>query len=215
MKRVAFVCLLLINVAISAQKKSILEGAEVFVSVNRTTFFDDKTENRTGFGAGIKFLYNSDKRFSLLTGFEYNHTRQYKYELFEDRWCSSSDWEISVHLFSIPVGVRYRVGSMRRIIVEGGVFADVPYKSTREGERCCYYPDLDNLGNMAGGCSQVTESGIIFPGFGSYFGVGYRIPISKVDLIIKPDYKFVFNRINSQDDIYNRYLRFNFILKFK
>jgi len=53
MNRIAFICLLcllLINVAtISAQEKSILDGAEIFLSVNRTTFFDDNIENRTGF----------------------------------------------------------------------------------------------------------------------------------------------------------------------
>lgn len=215
MKRIAFICLLLINVVISAREKSILEGAEIFLSVNRTTFFDDNIENRTGFGAGVNFLYNSDKRFSLLTGFEYNHTRQYKYVLSDSRWCSDSEWEISTHLFSIPIGLRYRVGSMKRIIVEGGVFADMPYKSTREVERCCYYPDLDNLGNMVGGCSQVTESANIAQVFGAYFGVGYRISISRVDLIIKPDYKFLFPGHYSQFEIDNRYLRFNVILQFK
>lgn len=205
--------LLLISAIIYAQEKSILDGAEVFLSVNRTTLLDENSENRNGFGAGVNFLFNSDKSFSLLTGIEYNHTRQYKYELFEGRWCTSSDWDISMHLFSIPIGLRYRFGSKKRLLVESGIFGDISYKSTREGEKCCYSPD--SLNNMVGGCNQVIESGVISPGLGVYFGVGYRIPILKVNLIVKPDYKFGFKNLYSYSDaIYNRYIRLNIILKF-
>ncbi len=209
-----FCSLFLWGIFLSAQDKNIWPTGEYFLSVNRTTLYDDNTENRSGFGAGVNFFYNSDKRFSMLTGIEYNYTRQFKYEFEEGRWCQSSDWDISMHLISLPVGFRYRPGSRKKFLLESGVFVDIPFKSTNTGEMCCYSPDFQNPGNMIGGCRQVTESGRISPGFGVYAGVGYRIPISKVDLILMPDYKFVINRLDAHMEVmHNRYVRLKIKLK--
>lgn len=51
--------------------------------------------------------------------------------------------------------------------------------------------------------------------FGVNLGIGIRIPVSKYELVVKPDYKLALNKLYSNlDNICNRYLRLNIGLKF-
>jgi hypothetical protein len=206
-------CLLIVSTMLLAQDETFFKGFEVSASVNRTTFFDDNTENRFGFGAGVKYVLNPENTFTLLSGAEYNQTHQVKREVIADQWCTYTDWTLKLHLISLFLGYRVNLGGGMRFLVENGFFVDVPYRSSQEGEKCCDPPD--SLNQITGGCDRVLEYGGIDAGYGLFLGVGYRIPISKVDLIIMPDYKLVFNPLNNYTDaLHNRYIRLNLILKF-
>lgn len=83
-----------------------------------------------------------------------------------------------------------------------------------EGEQCCTNPG--SLFYGVGACNQVIQRGKISFGLGLSLGIGYRIPLSKVDLVIKPDYKFILNDLYSyMHTIHNRYVGMNFIIKLK
>ena len=62
--------------------------------------------------------------------------------------------------------------------------------------------------------SEIDEKIGLSNSLGFYIGIGIRIPISRFDLIVKPDYKFGINKLYSyQDEIFNRYFRINIGLR--
>ncbi len=77
-----------------------------------------------------------------------------------------------------------------------------------------YLPDDNN--QMTYTEKEIDQKVKLSDSFGFYLGLGIRIPVSKFELIVKPDYKFGINELYSyQEAIFSRYFRLNIGLKIK
>ena len=185
---------------------------EFNVSINRTTLQNDNTEDRYGFGLGAYHSFMPHKKINLVFGFEYNRTSQFKKTMYEGHFANATDLTYNLNCFSIPVGFRLNAGSKTKVFIETGGFADLVISSKRTGTIHTYLPDENNQINYNE--TEIDEKAGLSNAVGFYFGLGIRIPISRFELIVKPDYKFEINKLYSyQDDIFNRYFRINIGLK--
>jgi hypothetical protein len=174
---------------------------EYTVSINRTCLKDDNTENRFGFGIGTDHLFRADKKINVILGLEYNRTNQLKKEMADSPLSYSKDVTFTQNGLSVPLGLRINTGSKIKIFAEGGIFGDLAFRSTQKGTSYTYTDDgyvVDHFSTKA----DLSDS------YGYYFGLGIRVPFSKYELMIKPDYKVSVNTLYSgNDNIYNRYIR--------
>ncbi len=181
---------------------------EFNVSVNRTTLQNDNTEDRYGFGFGAYHSFMADKKLNLIFGFEYNRTSQFKKSMYEGRYSHFIDLTYCINCFSIPVGFRLNFGVKTKIYIETGGFADLVINANRTGTKCTYWTDENHRINYTE--TEIDEKTGLSNFVGFYFGVGVRIPISKYELIVKPDYKIgIYTSYSYPDDIINRYFRIN------
>lgn len=180
---------------------------EFSVSVNRTNVQDDNTEDIFGFGLGVYRGFMADKMLNVMVGLEFNRTSQFKKFMYESHSSHSAEVTYSLNCISIPVGLRVNVGSKTKFFIEAGGFGDLAISSNRSGT--LHGPDVftppKDFDKKAG----------LSPTVGIYFGMGMRIPISRFELVVKPEYKLGLTKLYSgYDDIYNRYFRLSFGLKF-
>ncbi|PKP07817.1 MAG: hypothetical protein CVU08_16005 [Bacteroidetes bacterium HGW-Bacteroidetes-3] len=187
---------------------------EFHISLNRTNLQDDNTEDRYGFGLGAYHSFMSDKKLNLVFGLEYNRTSQIKKNMYEGHFANATDLTYSLNCISVPVGLRLNIGSKTKVFIETGGFADLVIISNRTGTMHTYFPDENNEIDYTD--TKIDEKAGLSNSFGFYVGLGVRVPMSRFDLIVKPDYKFGINKLYSnQDDIFNRYFRINIGLKIK
>jgi len=185
---------------------------EFNVSINRSTLKDDNTEDRYGFGLGTYHSFLPDKKINLVLGFEYNRTSQFKKYMYEGHYASATDLIYHINCFYIPFGLRLNMGSKTKFFIETGGFADLTINSNRTGTMHTYLPDENN--QISYKESEIDEKIGLSNSLGFYIGIGIRIPISRFDLIVKPDYKFGINKLYSyQDEIFNRYFGINIGLR--
>lgn len=187
---------------------------EFTVSVNRTSFQDNNTENNFGFGLGAYHLFRPAKKLNFVVGLGYNHTSQLKKSMYEGRFAHATDMTYRMNWFSISGGLRQNMGSKTKFFVEAGGFADLVLSSNRSGTITSYVLDENN--HLIYTLTAVDEKAGLSSSVGIYVGLGIRIPLSQFELIIKPDYKFGINAFYSyQNQIYNRYFRINIGLKLR
>ncbi len=187
---------------------------EFQVSLNRTTIENSNTEDRFGFGLGAYHTFMAEKKISLVFGLEFNRTRQFRKSMYQGHFANATDLTYTLNYISIPIGIKANVGSKTKVFVEAGGFADLLINAHRTGTMHTYLPDENN--QMSYRKTDIDEKVRLSNGIGLYLGIGIRIPVSKFELVIKPDYKFGINKLYSyQDDIYNRYFRLNVGVKVK
>ena len=187
---------------------------EFYLSANRTIVNNLNTDDRFGFGLGAYHSFREDKKLDLIFGLEYNRTSQYKKSIYEGHFANSTDLTYNINCFSIPFGLRLNTGSRNLFYIETGGFADFVRSSNRTGTMHEYYPDENN--QIIYTETEIDENVRLSDCVGFYMGIGVRIPISKFELIVKPDYKFGINELYSyQDDIFNRYFRINIFVGIK
>lgn len=180
---------------------------EFQISLNRTTLQNDNTEDRYGFGLGVYHSFLSDKRINILFGFEYNRTSQFKKTMDEGHFQNATDLTYNLNYLSVPVGFRFNIGSETKLFLETGGYADFLINANRTGTMYTYLPYEDTETE-----TEIDEKVKLSNSIGLSFGLGVRIPISKFELIVKPDYKFGINKLDSEN-ILNRYFRINIGLK--
>jgi hypothetical protein len=186
--------------------------SEFQFSINRTTLKDENTQDRYGFGFGIYHSFMSKKMINIILGIEYNRTSQFKEYMYEAHFAHLTDVTYNLNCFSFPLGLRLNIGSKTKVFIETGGFADIVIYSHKSGTYHSYQPGDNNIINYFE--KKIEESANLSNSVGFYFGIGFRIPISRFELIIKPEYKYGINKLYSyQDDILNRYFRINFGLK--
>jgi len=211
-------CFLIISLIFLVDKVSNGQDSNNFfidefqISLNRTNLQDNNTADRYGFGIGAYHSFLQDKKINLVFGLEYNRTSQFKKLMYEGHFAHATDLTYTLNCFSVPVGFRFNIGSKTKIFIESGVFADLVINSNRTGTMHTYLPDENNQINYTE--TEIDEKVGLSNSIGIYIGLGVRIPISKFELVFKPDYKFGINKLYSyQDDILNRYFRINIGLK--
>lgn len=185
---------------------------EFHLSLNRTSVKDENTEDMNGFGLGACHSFFSDKRLNIILGMEFNQTNQFKKNMYESHFANATDLTYNLNCISIPVGLRVNTGSKIKVFLESGGFADIVISSTRKGTMINYYP----LGSIDTKHTEINEKAGLLNTFGVYFGLGLRIPISRFEVVIKPEYKLGVKKLHSNyNDIFNRYFRINIGLKIK
>lgn len=198
--------------ASSGQDSKDLFFDEFQVSLNRTHLQDDNTVDRFGFGLGAYRSFMSDKRMNLVFGLEYNRTSQFKKSMYEGHFTQATDLTYNINCISIPIGFRVNVGAKLKVFFEAGGFADLIINSNRTGTKHTYSPDSNN--QLHYNRTEIDEKVTLSNTLGLYTGCGIRIPVSRFELIVKTDYKFGINKLDSYyDHILNRYFRINIGLK--
>jgi hypothetical protein len=192
---------------IFGQKRFIFD--EFFISGNKTDLSDNNTENRFGFGVCMYHIFKKEKLMNLVAGVEYNNVSQYKKKIHEGHFSHSKDLTYSIDFLSFPIGIRYNIGSKTKFFTEVGGFADLFLYANRKGTTYTYLPGENNIIDFK--VFSIDEKVVLSSSFGIYLSFGAQIPISKYVMILKPEYKFGLNKLNSgMDSILNRYYRISF-----
>jgi len=187
---------------------------EFAISVNRSVNTGKDAEGLYGFGLGVYHSFRSDKKLNIITGIEYNRTSQFFDSMYEGHFAHATDLTYIINCFSIPAGLRINFDSNLKVFIETGAFADLVFNSNRTGTMHSYLPDDNNQMNYTE--QEIDQKVKLSDSFGFYLGLGIRIPVSKFEVIVKPDYKFGINELYSyQEAIFSRYFRLNIGLKIK
>jgi len=204
--------LLLIGSLLYGQSNSPVFFDEFSISISKANL--NKSLEKEGFGFGFGFYKNifSEKMVNLVPGFEFNRSVQYFEQMSSGHYGNYTDLTIYINTLSLPVNARVNFGHKFKFFVEGGVFLDFTLGNKRKGMSHFYQP----------GTGEPPEEGFPFEdklnlegiNYGVSLGLGISIPISKIDLIIKPDYKFGVRTLYSyQDSVCNRYFRLSVAIK--
>ncbi|KAF0131360.1 MAG: hypothetical protein FD155_1024 [Bacteroidetes bacterium] len=187
---------------------------EFAISANRSVNPGKAAEGLYGIGLGVYHSFRSDKKLNIITGIEYNRTSQFFESMYEGHFAHATDLIYTINCFSIPAGLRINFGTNLKVFIETGAFADLVFDSNRTGTMITYLPDDNN--QMTYTEKEIDQKVKLSDSFGFYLGLGIRIPVSIIELIVKPDYKFGINELYSyQEAIFSRYFRLNIGLKIK
>jgi hypothetical protein len=180
---------------------------EFTASINMTTVQNDNTSNGIGGGLGIYRSWRNNKIVNIVHGLEYNYSSQTKDRVYEgSSYAYYDNVKYKMHNISVPVLVRFSFGEKTKLFVETGGFMEFGLGSKREG--------VYKTTNQDGAPLDINvkeDANLKYFNYGFSAGFGARIPVSKVDLLIKLDYKFGIPDLYTYDEkIYNRYLRLSF-----
>jgi len=195
------------------EQKEVLIFDECNVSVNRTLMKDINNENRNGFGFGLYKSFRSQKALNIKFGFEFNRVSFLKHNLFEGHLQSSRNVSYKGNCISTPIGIRVSFGKNVKFFIETGAYADIFLSTTTEGTSYILQPDSSYFGYKEITFNKSTK---LSNSYGIFIGIGTRIPISKFEFILKPEYKFALKASESDyEEIYFRYLKFAIGIKLK
>ncbi|MBC8321505.1 MAG: hypothetical protein H8E34_12370 [Bacteroidetes bacterium] len=205
--------ILFFNILLFGQKDKPKFFSELVVSVNRTDLENQNTENGNGFGIGIYQSFRDNKKVSLILGFEFNRTSQLKKSMYGGHFAYTTDVKYNFSWLSIPLTTRINFGGRIKFFIEPGIFVDIPIGAREKGTLHSYLPNEDNQIEYKE-TEYDKKASQIGLNYGLSFGLGIIIPVSKVNLIIKPDYRLGMKSIyDYQDQINNKYFRINIGIK--
>lgn len=193
---------------VNAQENSIKIAREFLISGNRTTSFSSAVENRNGFGAGIHVLFMEDRPVNLIMGLEFNRSGSMQKEILISNYIWNENVVYKTNCISFPIGFRYNLGTKTKIFAEAGIFSNlmlwtketgITHQTVPTNYITYEFEDLYYLGRS----------------FGFSFGAGIRIPVSRFEFIIKPDYRLTLIPLQLNGvEIYDSYLRLNLGMRF-
>ncbi len=204
---ILIISLIFLNILAFGQNDSALFFNEFCVSLNKTNVQDYNSNDGIGFGVGAYHTSLPDKIVNVLLGFEYNRTTQFIENMYEGHFANATDLTYSINSISIPVTARLNAGKRIKFFCETGFFLDLNVGARRKGTKHTYLPDENN--QIVYKEFEIDEKANISNiNYGILAGIGVKVPISRFQLIIKPDYKFGIKALyDYQDQIYNRYFR--------
>jgi hypothetical protein len=181
---------------------------EFNVNLNFNSLSNGFLKEQIGFGAGTYRSIISKNKINFILGFEYNLNRHFVEREYEGHYAHATNIKYSIHNFSIPFNFRYNFGRSVKIITELGVFVDLITSSKRKGVLHTYLPfESYKKSEFSRGAK------IIGPSYGVSCGFGILMPVFSRVLIIKSDFKFGFNKLDSKATyntyFYVRYFRLN------
>lgn len=175
---------------------------ELYLSVNRTMVGNEYIEDKFGYGLGFLFVTMPEKELNVVMGIEFNRTSQFISELYESKYGKATDMTYFINFISLPLALRLNLGEQKRFFIETGLFADLLLGARREGTLSTFSPGIPSEGK------HVNERARLNSTYGMLLGIGFRVPVSSYELIIKSDFKAANNPLHDyQDQIHNRYLR--------
>lgn len=180
---------------------------EFTASLNMTMVQNSNTSSGIGGGFGIYRSWRNDKIVNIVHGLEYNYSAQTKDRVYEgSSYAFYNDIHYRMHNISVPVLVRFTFGERVKLFAETGGFMEFGLGSKRKG----VYKTTDADG-LPTNLNVHEEANLNYFNYGFSAGVGTRIPVRGIDLLIKIDYKFGVRDLYRFDEkVYNRYLRFSF-----
>jgi len=212
-KLLLIITFLSLNIFVFGQKDNPKIFSEFVVSMNRTDLKDQNTENGNGFGIGIFKSFLDNKKVNIIFGLEFNRTSQIKKSMYGGQFAHSTDVIYNFNWFSIPVTTRINFGEKIKFFIEPGIFVDIPISTREKGTLHSYIPNEENQIEYTE-TEYDKKASQIGLNYGLSFGLGMIIPISKVKLIIKPDYRLGLKTIyDYHDQIFNKYFRINIGIK--
>ena len=187
MKKIYFllISLVLLSVFLFGQEKSGPFINEFTISVNWSNPTDDFTKNNIGFGIGAYHPFFPKKTANLIVGMEYNRTSQFVEHVSTGPNINLYNYTFVLNNISLPIGLRINTGKKTVFFFETGGFADLLISSNENLSSCV----------------------------GVYFGMGIRIPVSKIELIIKPEGKYGLNDLGYRIKLYTSYIRLSVGIK--
>ena len=205
--------LIFINTLAFGQNDSAFFFNEFTVSINKTDVQDHNSNDGIGFGIGAYHTFLSDKIVNILLGFEYNRTSQFIENMYEGHFANATNLTYFINSLSIPITARFNVGKRIKFFCETGFFLDLNIGARRKGTMHTYLLNENN--QIVYKEFEIDEKANISTlNYGILIGIGVKVPISRFQLIIKPDYKFGIKALyDYQDQVYNRYFRIMIGLK--
>ncbi len=181
---------------------------EFSILLNKTDVKNYNTNDRIGLGIGVYLKFFDTHKVNILFGFEYNRTSQFKKNMCEGHFANSTDITYYINSISVPITMRINIGNRLKAFIESGTFLDLNAGARRKGVMHTCLPNDSNQVE----CKEFDfeeNAGVSSINYGISFGIGIIIPISKIKLVIKPDYKFGVGALYDDygDQIYNRYFR--------
>jgi hypothetical protein len=186
---------------------------EFNVSLNRTVIANDNTQDRFGFGTGIYHSMLNRKKINLIFGFEYNLSKQYKKEISDNYGTSLEDIEYTIHSFTIPFNVRFNIGKKVKFFIDAGGFVEINFHAKAMGDKHINYTRGHDTAFKKSVTPFNEEVNVSRLNYGFTAGLGIRIPVKKIELIIKTDYKHGFRNLLHDDHMNIRYIRLNIGLR--
>lgn len=185
------------------------------ISTNRS--FDGYDSNSNiGFGIAINHIVFPTNRINLITGLEYNRTKQYYNSLHISHYYYSSDVYFKFNSISTPIGARFNIDRKNLISIETGLYFAFLFHGTEQGT--LHMDQIDPETNMVTGVKisdyshEVRASDVI----GIYSSINIQIPIKNKWIIISPEYKLGLNSLGSTVDyIRSRYVRLKIGYRFR
>lgn len=180
---------------------------EFSVSINRTELMNNNTENRFGFGIGAYRSFMPEKLISIIFGFEFNRTNQFKKSLYESHFANSMDITYHLNSLSIPLNSRINFGRRIKLFIETGIFLDLYISKIRDGVMYTYEINKQNqieykVFNFKG------DANILNFNYGPSIGMGLMIPLSKYKINLLVEYKSGLRTLyDYRDHIKNKYLQ--------
>ena len=169
---------IVLSVQVFGQEKAEPILSEFSISVNWSNPMNDFTTKNIGFGIGAYHPFFSKHTANLIVGIEYNRTSQFVKYIHAGHNYSAYDLTYIINSISIPIGLRINIGKKNKFFFETGGFADLTISSN------------ENVGSCVG----------------IYFGMGFMIPVSKFELIIKPEAKAGLHDLNNYG-VHTSYIR--------
>lgn len=130
---------------------------ELAININRSQIIGDPNHQRMGFGLGAYFTSPMKKIVQFQTGIEYNLFRTYEENMYEGHFSSTTDNELSAHIFTLPLNVRINVGTAFKTYIQVGGFLDIVAISTIKGIRT--HRVWDSEGHLSYVSSSFKEHG--------------------------------------------------------
>ncbi|RLD91592.1 MAG: hypothetical protein DRJ09_00720 [Bacteroidetes bacterium] len=204
--------LLLIGSVLKGQNSSPVFFDEFSMLLSKANLNYGIEKEGPGFGFGVYKNIFSKKIVNLVPGFEFNRSVQYIEQMSSGHYGKYTDLTIYISTLSFPVYARVNFGHKVKFFLEAGAFVDFTLGSQRKGMSHFYKP----------GVGEPPDEGFPFEeklnlegiNYGMSMGLGISIPVSKINLIIKPDYKFGVRALYSyQDSVFNRYFRLAVAIK--
>lgn len=186
---------------------------EFTFSLNQTVQPDYKIEPRYSFGFSINHVFMAKKTANILFGVEYNCIRFHTDLSNQEFYYGSADLNYKLHYLSVPLGFRVNLQHHPSIFLETGVYMDIMLNSNVQGTTQTFV--RYKYGYLKYDPIEIDEPTPIESNTGVYFGVGVKVPISKFELLIKPDFKLGFGHTPiGKSEFYNLYYRINVGLSF-
>ena len=170
--------------------------ASLNLTTSTTTYFPQGMHNRFGVGIGAYHGFRRGNIFTPLFGIELNYTAQY-YDIMD---VSESEQKRDLNIrglnFSLPIDFRFNsLGKKKQFFIQTGVFVDFNFLEQEKGYDYFYLPTKIAITDTTHGGPTLekinnTYFSINYINAGFSGGIGIDIPFSKVNMVVRADYKF-------------------------
>ena len=212
-RTILFFTALLFAVSVFGQEKEKVKPSFLFnefsISLNRTNVSASGGENRLGCGAGMYRSFVLVGQLDFVFGMEYNYTSLFVKEIFYGQAGYEKDMAFRIHTASFPLDLRFSMGKRTKFFIESGIFLDIPVASQKKGDKRVSKIPSPSYPWIPWTIVKVKERAVISEiNCGPSFGMGIRIPMKRLEWIVKADYKMGLNTLHTNGyDFHHHYYR--------